>query len=71
MVLLSLKRDHEYNPRLNCTTFTLTKIKNVNFPTFGPPSFGMDYQFCNKREKDEWKYDAEARYPHNFHIGKI
>ena len=44
----------------NCTTFTLTKIKDVTFPSFGPPSFGLDYEFCNKREGDEWQYDSEG-----------
>ena len=62
-------RDPVY--KSNCTTFTLTKIQKVSFPSFGPVSFGFDYQFCNQREGDEWLYDSEERYPSDFNIHDV
>ena len=62
-------RDPVY--KSNCTTFTLTKIQKVSFPSFGPVSFGFDYQFCNQREGDEWLYDSEERYPSDFDINDV
>ena len=53
-------------PENSCTTLTLTKISNVTFPDFGPPSFGFSYDFCNNGD-----YDSAARYPDDFDAASI
>ena len=38
----------------NCTTLTLTKIKDVSPPVFVPPAFeGFYYDFCNEVSMDD------------------
>ena len=38
----------------NCTTLTLTKIKDVPPPVFVPPAFeGFYYDFCNEVSMDD------------------
>ena len=60
----------------NCTTLTLTKIKDVPPPLFQPPAFGgFDYMFCNEFSKDEdgqeiRLYDSKPRYPEGFKLGE-
>ena len=54
---------------MNCTTLTLTKIKDVPPPEFVPPAFGgFQYEFCNEISYDEEdreirEYDSKPRYP--------
>ena len=54
----------------NCTTLTLTKIKNVPVPTFQPPAFtGFDYPFCNPMNSSlGWTYESGSRYPEDFNL---
>ena len=51
----------------NCTTLTLTKIRNVKFPAFKSPPFHFNYEFCNYKEGQDWYYDSDPRYPPGFH----
>ena len=55
---------------LNCTTLTLTKIKDVPVPTFAPPAFtGFSYEFCNEMNSTlGWIYDSAPRYKEDFNI---
>ena len=58
----------------NCTTLTLTKIKDVPPPIFTPPAFGgFNYEFCNEFSKDEdgdeiRLYNSKPRYPEGFKL---
>ena len=62
------KRDLE-NPE-NCTTLTLTKIRNVQPPEFTYPSFHYNYEFCNEKVEgsDEWQFASDLRFPDDFDI---
>lgn len=51
----------------NCTTMTLTKIRNVDFPSFHVQPFNFNYEFCNSKSGQDWKYDSDPRYPDGFH----
>ena len=53
-----LSNDRGDNSTVECTTLTLTKISNVDFPEFGPPAFSFSYEFCN-----DGSFDSQARYP--------
>ena len=53
-----LSNDRDENSTVQCTTLTLTKISNVDFPEFGPPAFSFSYEFCN-----DGSFDSNARYP--------
>ena len=55
---------------LNCTTLTLTKIKDVPVPTFAPPAFtGFNYEFCNEMNSTlGWIYDSAPRYKEGFNV---
>ena len=53
-----LSNDRDENSTVKCTTLTLTKISNVDFPEFGPPAFSFSYEFCN-----DGSFDSKARYP--------
>ena len=53
-----LSNDRDDNSTVECTTLTLTKISNVDFPEFGPPAFSFSYEFCN-----DGSFDSQARYP--------
>ena len=65
-------RDPNDPTGLNCTTLTLTKIKDVPPPIFTPPAFGgFNYEFCNEVSEDEdgreiRLYDSKPRYPEDF-----
>ena len=50
--------DRDVNATISCTTLTLTKILNVDFPDFGPPAFSFSYEFCN-----DGSFDSQSRYP--------
>ena len=50
--------DRDVNATISCTTLTLTKISNVDFPEFGPPAFSFSYEFCN-----DGSFDSQSRYP--------
>ena len=54
--------------RSNCTTLTLTKIKDVPVPKFAPPAFtGFNYEFCNEMNSTlGWIYDSAPRYKDDF-----
>ena len=58
-------RDPSYKD--NCTTMTLTKIRNVAFPSFSTPPFHFHYEFCNRKTGQDWFYDSDVRYPDGFH----
>ena len=53
-----LSNDRDENSTVTCTTLTLTKISNVDFPEFGPPAFSFSYEFCN-----DGSFDSKSRYP--------
>ena len=69
-----LSNDRDDNSTVECTTLTLTKISNVDFPEFGPPAFSFSYEFCN-----DGSFDSQARYPDqnwtpnesNFDLGEM
>lgn len=48
----------EIHPNDKCTTLTLTKLDNVQFPEMGPPAFSFSYHFCN-----DGSFDAASKYP--------
>ena len=64
----------------NCTTLTLTKIKDVQPPSFTFPSFHYNYEFCNTKLLDqaaafetnetdnEWVFASELRYPDDWKL---
>ena len=71
-------RDPEDPDGQNCTTLTLTKIRNVQPPAFTFPSFHFNYEFCNEKleatfdeeseEIGEWVYASELRYPEDWKL---
>ena len=73
------RRDPDDPGGENCTTLTLTKIKNVQPPSFTFPSFHYNYEFCNEKlsdqpatfddnSTDEWVYASELRYPDDWKL---